>query len=339
MACPTCAPTSQGICTTVFPTFSPCVCDEPVGIQEEGPTGPTGPGGETTNLSVGSVASGPASITDSSPSYAQAIYNFVLPAVPDGVPYTWSEINTFEQKPVFENGLTTTGGTSEITGGTVEVTSAATFDAAVDIAADTVANDNITVTTNLQDDGPLTVEGDTTLAALAVNQDISFGPNASIVLASTSELIAGALVLDECLRPKLVPYKGSNTYTKGAATGLLTIAPVDVGPICNAISFTVAASVCAPQVTPKIKLMIRVAWRMGGTPQAAFTAYLWQTSVGGTLVDVYSQGSTFNGKCGDFILRTEASLVLGVNNFYIEVSNSDVTESWIPTEITAWFEN
>ena len=128
MACAVCSPANV-TCNTVFPTLSPCRCDDTPAIREEGPAG-----GAAT-ITIGSVttlsAGDPATVVNVGTSSA-AIFNFGIPEGPVGpmpdfdVPIHMTSTLTVDDLLTASGGITTTdidasgdigvGGTLDVTG-------------------------------------------------------------------------------------------------------------------------------------------------------------------------------------------------------------------------------
>lgn len=341
MSCPSCAPATE-VCTTVYPQLNPCRCDDsPAGIEEIGPTGTTGPKGETPVFIVGTVGSGGSFIEVVETGYATRSVNWILPAVPEGVPYTWTDVNTFERPSNFEQGLQTTGGESIFGGSSFIVTPDASFAATIDVAGNSNVGGNLALNGIFNEDGNITVEGDTTL------NDVEFFHQTNLENATLSTLIdiseypSGFLVIGSCLNPEKQPNRGGSTYQKAQATGLTPVGPVDSDAICNPVVINIAVSDCVPQVTPIMDVVFRVGYRFGNPGIFSnFNATLWQGGIGSTQLDFYTQGDgIFNSNAGFFELYARATLVAGNNSFVVEVANTDASEDFTPTSVTYWFRN
>lgn len=340
MVCGSCTPSPQITCSTVYPVLSPCACDEAAPIREEGPDGQDGPKGATPAFTIGTVTAGEASVTVVVTDEFNRVINWVLPAVPEGEAYAWTEVNTFEQQSVFELGLVTTGGTSTFGGLGFAVTPNATLSGDVHVVSNSEIEGDVSVTTNLNEDAGFTVQGQTTF------NDIEFQGQINLIQ-STMDLddVAGygrgILTIGSCLGPEYQPNIGSAEYAKSNAAGLTPVAPVDVGAICTPVVINVPVSACVPQVTPVLNVMVRVSYERGGSPGpfSNFNATLWQGGIGVTNLDFYTQGdpATFNAWYGSFDMIARATLVAGNNSFVVEVENNDVTETFTPIQVTFWF--
>ncbi len=338
--CPSCAPGPEE-CTTVYQQLNPCRCDSPGGIEETGPDGGTGPRGETPQYFVGTVSGGTASITVVETGYATRDVNWVLPAVPEDVPYTWSEVNTFTQPSIFEQGFETTGGEVTIGGTALTVTPDVTLSADVHVAGNQDVAGDVNITTHLNEDSNLTVQGDSDF------NDIEFFLHTNLeestfTLTDLAGYAGGILVLGSCLNMERQPNIGSAQYDKAEASGLTPVGPVDNGEISNPIVINVPVSSCFPQVTPMVNIKFRVSYEFGGSPGVfnSFTAQLWLGGVGVTALDFYVQGdpATFNSWYGTFDLMERVTLAAGNNSFTIEVTNNDNVQTFNPLQVTFWLE-
>jgi hypothetical protein len=321
--------------------LSPCACDEPAPIREEGPTGQTGYKGATPKFTIGTVTAGEASVTVVVTDEFNRVINWVLPAIPEGVPYTWTEVNTFEQQSIFELGLETTGGTSTFGGTNFAVTPDATFSNDVHVASNSEIEGDVTVTLHLNEDANITVVGDTTLNDVNFQQSLNL-IQSTIVVADTAGYPRGILTVGSCLTPEYQPNFGSAEFDKAPGAGLNPVGPVDSQAIANPFVIAVGVSSCVPQINPVVDVTIRVSYEFGGPPGVFnnFSAFLWQGTIGGTQLDFYSQGdaATFNSWYGTFELRARATMAVGNNNFIVEVQNSDAVQTFTPLSVTLWIE-
>lgn len=339
MSCPSCAPALQA-CTTVYPTLNPCQCDSPGGIEETGPTGNTGPKGETPQYTVGTVASGAALITVRSTGYATRVVDFVLPAIPEGVGYVWTAVNTFSKTALFDQGIQITGGTTTIGGIALNVGCDTSFTGDMDVGGNLTVAGNLDIGGNFNESGSLTVQGDSIFHNVEFFEQTDL-TNSTLDLPNVSTYPSGIAVLGSCLNMEKQPNRGGSTYIKAEGASLAVISPVDSGPICATIVVNVPVSACVPQVTPVVDIRIRVGYRFGNPGIFSnFNSSLWQTMIGGTQLDFYTQGDgTFNANAGFFELFARATLVAGNNNFIIEVTNNDTMEDFTPTDVTYWVQN
>src|SRR5262249_4518313 len=156
-------------------------------------------------------------ITIESPDDVNRVMNVGLPAVPEGVPYTWTKANTFEEPSVFENGFEVTGGDIEIGGAEFDVESPAVFASDVEMAAALVVAGNCEAQT-VDIEGTLSVDEQTTFDNVYLT-GLSFGPDATFQVSPSTAYNAGRVTFDSCKAPRLTPAIGSSPTNSGNATG------------------------------------------------------------------------------------------------------------------------
>lgn len=342
MVCGQCSSTPDITCITVYPVLNPCACDDAAPIRVEGTTGQDGPKGATPKFSIGTVSSGDASITVVVVDDVNRTINWVLPAVPEGMAYEWTKVQTFEAKSIFELGLITTGGTTTFGGTGLTVTPNGTLSGTATVGGSSQIDGDLNVTTDVTLSGNASVGGKTTFGNVQLESQIDLRTS-TFSLSNLSGYAGGLFAINACLLPKRSPNRGSGSYTKADGSGLSPVGPVDAQPICSTIVVNVPVSTCMPQTTPLVDFRVRVGYDftttgfgLGGN----FSAVLWQGSIGGTSIDFFTQGDgVWNATAGFLELRGQATLVAGNNNFFVEVTNNDTGETWTPTSLTYWITN
>lgn len=345
MACNTCSPCSptDQSCITSPVVLAPCACPETPATREEGPPGAEGAVGETPVFTVGSVTEGTANVIFTTNTPTDITVDFVVPQPPINTANTWTAAQTYEQQAVFEQGLETTGGTSTFGGTAFDVTPDADFGGDLDVAgAATIA-------------GTMHVEQDTTIAGnmsngaaaflanTTINGEVTFDSSTAIVVSDSASgrFPRGILVLDSCFNPQLLPNRGGDLYQKEDATGLVTIATLDDGSICDAFVVNVPVSSCLPQVTPVVDIQVRIAYNFSAQPNGAIIVRLWKTAItSGTQLDEFTQGeNTFDNTLGGcIILNGQTTLQVGNTSFFVEVVNN-CDQDFVPNQVTFWATN
>ncbi len=342
MACG-CSSSSAITCQTVYPVLSPCACDDSAPIRVEGPDGQDGPKGATPIFSIGTVSGGNAAVSVVFVDDFNRVINWVIPAIPEGEPYTWTAVNTFEQPSIFELGLITTGGTSTFGGTQFNVIPDATFsgDLAVGGTVGAFGDSTVGGTINVEGNASTDASGGATFTNIEFETYLDMS-NSGWILSNASSYVTGLLTLNSCLHPEQQPNVRSAVSAKANATGLVPVGPVDSAPICDPIVITVPAPACPPNLTPIVDITIRIGYwyaLLGGAADA-FTLYLWTPGVGGTLLDTYTQGDGAINATGGFIdLRARVTLATGANNFVIEALVNDAANSFSPSQVTYWATN
>ncbi len=334
---------SSTLCQTVYPVLSPCACDDAAPIRVEGPDGQDGPKGATPIFSIGTVTGGNAAVTVVETDEFNRVINWVLPAVPEGEPYTWTAVNTFEQPSVFELGLVTTGGTSTFGGTQFNVIPDATFSADLEVGGTVGAFGDSTVTGATTVDGNASTDpsGGATFTNVTIASYLDL-TQSGWVINDVTAYNSGLLTINSCVHPENQLNVRNGVFVKAEPGGLTPVAPVATGVIAATVVVNVPISSCMPQANPIVDITFRVSYQWGGAPGPFFNfnATLWQGMVGGTALDFYTQGDplTFNSWYGTFELRARAVLSVGNNNFLVEVQNNDVANSFTPIQATFWLE-
>ncbi len=342
MACG-CSSSSAITCQTVYPVLSPCACDDSAPIRVEGPDGQDGPKGATPIFSIGTVSGGNAAVSVVFTDEFNRVINWVIPAIPEGVPYTWTAVNTFQQPAIFELGLVTTGGTSTFGGTEFTIVPDATFSGDVSVDGTAIAQGDSSVggTINVAGNASTNATGGATFTNISFETYLDMS-NSGWVLSNASSYVTGLLTLNSCLHPEQQPNVRSGVSVKANATGLVNVGPVDSAPICNPITITVPAPACPPNLTPIVDITIRIGYwyaPLGGAADA-LTLFLWTPAVAGTLLDTYVQGDGAINSAGGFIeMRARVALTTGVNSFVVEAQVNDASNSFNPSQVTYWITN
>ncbi len=338
MVCGQCTSTPEITCSTIYPVLSPCACDDAAPIRVEGPDGQKGPTGATPKFTIGTVAGGGASITILSPDDFDRVMDWVLPAVPEGMAYEWTERNTFTLPSIFEMGILTNGGTTIFGGTGFLVTPDAIFSASVDTASNCEVDGDVGITGDANINGNLSVQGATTLGSVIEDGNIRLGADTTVALSTTTDYVAGKVVLQDCGKPLLGKYLGSSTYVNANATGLVPVNPGDPDSvICDDIVINVPVSTCI-QATPTVRIKVRVGYYTGSTPNGTIILRLWEPAIAGTQTDGFIQGDVINAQAGFLYLIAQVTLAVGNNHFQVSMENN-CGEIFTPTQVTYWVSN
>jgi hypothetical protein len=165
---------------------NPCDCVEPAAIREQGPPGPGGAPGGIPVFQIGVVIAGAVpAVTIVQVNPLLYTLNFVIPSANLTTPNTWTEIQTFQGKAVFNNGFTATGDSNiqTLTVGNLTVAGNGTYVGLQTFNGGAVFN------------GPAEFNGGADIDQLRVSGTIQ---NAGITQLPANTPILGTVAVDNC---------------------------------------------------------------------------------------------------------------------------------------------
>ncbi len=266
---------------------NPCDCVEPAAIREQGPPGPGGAPGGIPVFQIGVVVVGPVpQVTILEVNPLLYTLNFVIPSANTTFPNTWTDVQTFNAKAVFNNGFTATGSSTiaDLTVQTLTVAASGIYVGLQTFNGNTIFN------------GTNNFVGATTMADLDVNGIFRI-PNIVVLPAATA--IQGRVVVGTDGRLYFIVGTGSNVASGSTALA----ATIPFNQVETAIGFNLPFTIPAGPDTA-IEIVMQMTLQPTVNPPTTYSNFRIQvrldnatlgTVVAATGVSNYESTAQLNG--------------------------------------------